>query len=223
VTPTAARDGVQNEAGQIYKWHDTIACRLVLLGAGQADLIRQVAAFERALTLQYQDFAVLADDGTVAVQLRNAASLTGVRVTHGPSYPEGDGAEFATRRTVDFTLEADYPAPGAARMLLAFRETVSYSGGLPLVVFAKPLAGRPIKQFVGQDTYRAVQSGQLVSVGPGPFAPSALWPGALVDRDGPNPTSPNFLGRAYEGFGLAWTYRFESADPLPFRNPNVWR
>jgi hypothetical protein len=190
--------------------------------AAQADLANQCALLERALAVQFADLVMTRDDGGIAFALLNATSIDGVRITSGPNYPTGEGAEFATFRSFSFTAEASYAVAGAASPLVSFQETVTFTGGGPVKDFLQPVNGPPVRQLLLQATpYRATQQGQAVALGGWPTAPGPLWPQALLKNPDLSFASPVFqLGRGLE-YPISWAYVFGSAAPLQGR-PNRW-
>jgi hypothetical protein len=188
----------------------------------QRNLIAQQALLQRALGLQNRDVVLYADDGTVARQLPNATSTTGVRVT-GPWFPQGNGAQFAGYLDFAFRAEAQYAVAGGQRFLLSFRETVNFEGGGPLFAHLQPVNDLPQKQMIYQATpYRATQEGEASGVGGYPFVPPPLWPGALKKAPRSGRTSPRWVGRTWLEYPVSWGYEYESATPLANLGPHPW-
>lgn len=74
----------------------------------QAAQYSKISALINAYSQNYQDFKFIQDDGTVTRHsLINANSLSGVQVVHR-SWPQGDGAEYATLRSYTIILQALY-------------------------------------------------------------------------------------------------------------------
>jgi hypothetical protein len=73
------------------------------------DVVAQVAALEAAFAANAKDLILYANNGTTVVdQLATATALGGVRVTKGPEYPTGKGAELVTVRHYEITAEGVY-------------------------------------------------------------------------------------------------------------------
>lgn len=192
----------------------------LLLGTSIADLTTKIDTLVTAYSTDQKDLKLLQNDGasTTSHQLLTATSLGGTRVTSGPSFPEWRGAEYATMRRFEVTIEARYQDAGAPATL-AFVESLSFSGGGPQVVHLETLTGLPQKQKVRRHTvYHASQSGTAIGRTTWPTVPSAVWPSALVGKPRITRRSPKRVGPAGQPnlveFQVDWEYQFESAVRL---------
>lgn len=190
----------------------------------QVSLTARRVALERALRLQRQDLVFYGDDGHVVFALTNARALGGVRITEGPDYPGELGFEHGGQTTFTFTAEAEYPVLVSGQggtILVAFDETLSFSGGGPARDFIEPVNAPPIRTTLKQYTvFRARQQGTAVALGSWPVAPPPLWPAHLLRNGEPTIRSPQLGARGLE-FAITWAYEFGSSTPLIGR-PNLW-
>lgn len=88
-----------------------------LIGTGadpQADLKTKVDALDAAYADDGSDLVLYRNDGiTVLQQLTNVSCLDGTKVTTRPSFPKGEGSEFATARTFSIQIQGDVIASDA--------------------------------------------------------------------------------------------------------------
>jgi hypothetical protein len=116
-----------------------------------------------------------------------------VRVIVPPSFPKGDGAEYATYRTYQVVLEC--VVPDTRSRLIHYSESYEFSGtGGPDWGFMRPLEGELQAQMFTQKTeVRLVQSGTAVGndyypLPPGPVYPkNEHEPSRRIRRDLPSP------------------------------------
>ncbi|TWT30721.1 hypothetical protein [Blastopirellula retiformator] len=190
----------------------------LIVGSGQADIDAKVAALVSAYSQRNFDAVLLLSDGATASQhvMRHRDSMGGIRVIAGPSFPNGGGAEYATKRTFSVTLEAEFPE-AAATSLLSFRESVTFGGGGPRTAWTETKLGPPRPQLVRRQTiYRATQSGQAVGYRVYPTFPGLLLP----ERYALEPPSLTYGGGKNRGNGLftdytlSWEVRYQSDRPL---------
>jgi hypothetical protein len=93
-----------------------LQCSIKVSGAlsatSQIDADAKSNALIAALATPFQDFLVTLDNGNPSsIRLLNSTSISGVKVSDGPNFPKGTGAEYVTYRTYNFTIEAEYPHP----------------------------------------------------------------------------------------------------------------
>jgi hypothetical protein len=225
---TVARRGVENAANVVYRTEVVAAVEGWLTGT-QAQLIAKCAALERGLAVPYQDLVLIANDGTIALRLANAGSMTGTRVLGGVDYPDsGRGsAEFVNRRLFRFAVSATYPLV-AGPVLLDFLETVEDSGGGPVIDFQRPVNAAPIPvQIYPAVEFRATQQGFAVSRALTPNAypvpPGPLWRGLLLQTPTFRKSGRRVSAQEWE-LRVEWAYQFGSATAfLGGLPPNVWR
>lgn len=190
----------------------------LITGSGQDDVDTKIAELVAAYQQRGFDAVLLRSDGTTASQhaLYNRDTIGGVRVVSGPNFPEGKGAEYATKRTFTVTLEAE-TLTSAETALLSFRETVTFGGGGSRTAWTETKLGRPRPQLVRRNTvFRATQSGQAVGYRSYPSFPGLLFP----ERYAVEPPQLSYGGGKYRGngsftdFSLSWEVRYESDRPL---------
>jgi hypothetical protein len=184
-----------------------------LQGTGPADIYNQSRLLDLALSSWGQDLALTLDDGTVVESLTNATSLGGTRVTEGPDFPNGDGADATTYRDFRFVVEATYPI--AAGNVEAFEEEVETRGGGPKYGFLPVVNGPPIRQMLFSNTpYFATQQGTAVGLVTYPTPPPPLWPGALLEAPVIRKARPRMAGGVVRDYRISWAYSFGSQTPL---------
>ena len=194
----------------------------VLHGDDPAALTSAIEQLTAAYATADQDLVLLHPDGVTptAHQLTSAETLSGVRVTRPPSFPEGRGAEYTTFRSYTIELEAELPAVGVGDALLHFEETLAFRGGGPRWIMLSTLAGPPVAQIVESATpYHVTQSGRAVGRVNYPAPAAPLWPAALhadqatVTRRLPHRATSAGTAQPTE-YETTWHYTFESATPL---------
>lgn len=191
----------------------------LIVGSGQADIDAKIAALNNAYAQRGFDATLLLSDGVTPSQhvLKSSNTIGGVRVVGGPSFPDGKGAEYATKRTFSVTLEAEVPLANLDTAYMSFRETVSFSGGGRRIAWTETKLGSPRPQLTRRNTiYRATQSGQAVGYRAYPVFPGFLLPQQYA-VDAPLVT---YGGATYRGNGVftdyvfSWEVRYESDRPL---------
>ncbi len=165
-----------------------MSLRVTLIGTGSTSDELQDSLKEKIERLEHEyrndgfEAALFHDDDEKSAHaLTNNNSISGVRVVK-MAYNQASGAEYATQRTCDISLEADYPVPGANN-LSAFSETLRIVGnGGPRRRTIETLSGPVQKQIVNKRTrVTAVQSGMAMGYlaypwiyVPGPYFSAAL-------------------------------------------------
>lgn len=225
VEPIISREPVRNAAGFVIGIKVSVELRGYLDGTSQSEITAATIALENAFKVPFQNLIMYQDDGSEsATVLKNANSLTGVRVVSGPNFPTGKNSEGLNIRTFEIKLEAEYPVIGG-QFLMDFTEQIAFSGGGPKFIHRPNLLGIPQKQLVYPNTvYRAVQSGHSVGYLGYPTTPPPIWPSALMEAPDKTIVTPKRVGfgpTAYREFAVSWNYRFESAFPL-VGLPNLW-
>lgn len=201
-------------------------------GILQADTQAAVDAAQAAVMAAYsvddQDCVLLLNDGTASAnRLDTGRALGGVRVVEPPSFPEGGerSAEFSTYRTFRVVVEAEYL--NFDLNVLAWVETLSFTGGGPRDLHLQPLRGLPQKQRVAESTpFQVVQRGEAIGLTRYPTPPLPLWPAdekidlRQVETQHPKRYGP--VGKpTYVEWPVRWQYTFESAIPM-FGDPSPW-
>ncbi len=220
------RSAVENEAEVPIATKEvwTIDGMLVpTLGAADpaADLDAQITALQAAYSTDGQDLILHLPDGSNSSSTLLAANtLGGTRVTRFPSWPTNEGAERVTMAHFNITVEAEVALNPAMPILMAYKESLKFSGGLPVIGWIKPAVGLPVQQLWKQfDTFRVVQDGSatgylfepLIGVQVGiPIWPAAILPQMTsIDYE-----SPERIGDVYKGYKVSWHYEFENVLPL---------
>jgi len=131
------------------------------------------------------------------------------------SYPEGRGAEYATYRTYEIVYAAEVPAttnPG----LIAWNETLAFTGGGPRFELITCLNGPPVRVTVAEQTpFRCVQSGSASGYGTWPSYSTPLFPQhEHRDRRRQDKSTPQYHGQGRARYPIRWSYEFEAATPL---------
>lgn len=213
-----------NDAQQTYDVTHTWTITGMIYGPDQNTVISNYAALEAAYSKNYKDLVWYGNDGTtVAHSLRNAGSVTGVRIIKPPSYPKADGGELTTWRSYTIVAEAKFFfSPRDKQQLSTFSETVRVSGGGPLFTMVETVEGVARRVKVRNRTaFHATQSGQAVGRGRYPVPPGPIWPGFLLRDPEISRTSPRFSGVLFEDYGVSWSYEFGSGVPLAGL-PHLW-
>ncbi|UUO04622.1 hypothetical protein M4951_14610 [Blastopirellula sp. J2-11] len=214
--PVLSEGGVP--LAQLHTWQ----IQGIVTGGGQTDIDTKIAALVAAYRGGGFDATLLLSDGVTPSQhvLKNNRAVGGVRVISGPDFPNGGGAEYATKRTFAVTLEAEIPIENAATALLNFRESLSLSGGDRRVEWTETKLGPPRPQITRRQTiYRAVQSGQAVGYLQYPTFPGFLFPQQYA-VESPRLTYGGGKRRSsgdFTDFSLSWEIRYESDRPLAGR------
>jgi hypothetical protein len=193
----------------------------VLIASTQAAIKTAIDELIAAYADDGKDAGLYHDDDSVSSHfLDSSASLGGVRVVSGPSFPRGDGAEYATGRDFTIVLEADFPVSG--EQLSSFQESLRIVGtGGPRFAVVEVLNGLPQPQLVQQRTsVVATQSGRAVALSAYPLVPPPIFPVfELQDRREIGQGSPTLNGNEFVNFPVSWVYHFHAPGPL-FARPN---
>lgn len=189
---------------------------LIPASATPAAVTAAVAALKNAYAVDGQNAGLFEDDGTPTTYFFNSAqALGGVKVVAGPSLPEGAGASYVTYLRYTITLQADFPDP--VENLDYYQEQISFSGDCgPIRQWVTPISGPPQNQTIqSRSTQRITQSGSAVGFLARPTPANPLWP-QLEHREKRKivATSPDVNGRALTGYGVSWSYEFESPTNL---------
>jgi len=219
---TIARVPQYNEGGIQTGFRETWRIRGILQAA-TADLLSiSIRLLNVAYSIQDRNIGLFFDNGfPTAHVLLSSRTLGGIRVVDGPNWPEGEGAEYSTFRTYEITLEGDVPDRRIG--LLAWTESITFSGGGPRFVMQQPLNGIPVRQKVAEATpFQAQQVGAAVGHFSYPIASAPLWPAdEHRDQRRIERGQPKRHGNGYAEFPIQWSYSFEAAAPL-LGLPRLW-
>lgn len=215
----------RTEGGAKHRLRETWTIEGDIYSTSPTALTLRLVQLEAAYAIEGVMAAFYEDDGTITKHvLGGPGSLGGCRVMSFRY--QGGAGEYVYSRKYSITLEAVTLAAGSS--LVLFTERVSLMGGGMEYVWRRPIhpTARPIRQPVGQDTYKATQSGQAVGVFGYPQPMLPLWPGAIlptmtqIERESPKRYGP--VGNPYyTEFAVSWSYSFESDAPL-IGFPNRW-
>ncbi len=213
-----------NKGGQPYAIRRAITAEGYLAANGQDAITVAENTLKAALSVPYQDLIFFHDDATPSSEvLLNAGSISGVVVTDGPTFEQGQSPDYATIRTFRFTAEAEYPYPNSQALLLSFTESLTFWGGGPFYAHRRAVNGPPVKQQIWPATeYHCTQSGVIVGYLEYPTLPAPKFPQALKEAPRTTPKAPEKRspGR-YQGYEVSYEYHFESASPL-VGVPTLW-
>ncbi|MFG0240090.1 MAG: hypothetical protein ACF8CY_03405 [Gimesia chilikensis] len=180
----------------------------------QAQLEQKIAAFENVFSSSYvAQVGLYKDDGSPSEHIiNNAATLDGIKLIAGPSYPVGDGAEYSLFRTVSFTLQAEVKDPN--RDLIQFQETISVSGGSRPSAWLLPADGTVTeqdRQRLVRTPYVVTQSGSAET-----YSNVFSFPGALggieLDEQSQVHAGAEFNQGKLATHRWQWNYRWTAAE-----------
>ena len=222
---TWGRSLLRNRAGIGYGFRYQVNFGDVIIRTtSQLNCALKMAAGGAALAQQEGDLIVQNDDGSASDNsVLSGATLSGVRCT-GLTWLDKPGAQFLTFRQFACSFEWETAFPGTAFLLIDFQESLTVTGGTPLIVVFEPINAPPVAQItVPVQGYRAAQSGSAVGYRARPIAAliaPPLFPAALT-KQSITQKSPDRVGVNYQNYGVQWQYEFASATPL-LGNPNAW-
>ena len=214
-----SRRGNYSGRGNLEYVRETWSIRGFLQAASQSALTTAINSMKAAYNSNGYDVGLYLDDGTTLTShyMTSSQARGGVRVV-ALDFPEGEGAEYSTFRSYSITLEADFF--NTTDFLLEYNETISFKGtGGPRRVFLETLDGIPQEQIGARfTTYKAMQRGSSIAFGNWPNFPPPIWPAAeLLDQREVNIHTPTKVDEQYFGYGIDWSYTFESTSPLQGR------
>lgn len=219
---TISRLPTYNDGGLLQGYLETWRIRGILQAADQTALSIAINQLNAAYAVQDRNLGLFFDSGAATSHvLLSAQSIGGVRVIDGPNYPVGTGAEYSTFRSYEIAVEAEFR--NAQRGLLAWTESLSFSGGGPRFVMQQPLDGLPVRQRVAESTpYLVQQSGSAVGNLTYPIPSAPLFPAdEHVDQRRIDRGQPRRHGSSYSEWPISWSYSFEAAAPL-LGLPRTW-
>lgn len=213
------RRGNYSKRGNLEYVSETWSIRGFLQADTQAELTTAINAMKAAYNVNGYDAALYLDDGTTLTShvMYSSQARGGVRVVSF-DFPEGQGAEYSRFRSYEIELEADFY--NTTEFLLEYNESISFEGtGGPRRIFLEVLDGIPQEQIGARyTTYKATQDGSSVAFGNWPSFPPPIWPAAeLVDRRKLTIKTPEKMDEQYFGYGIGWSYSFESTSPIQGR------
>lgn len=199
-----------------------------LQAASQAAITTAINSLKTAYSVDGRDLILYLDDGTTETShsLKNSQAFGSTRVVKAPHFPEGRGAEYATFRSYQIEVEADFRVSGIG--LLSFNESVRVLGtGGDLWVYKMALTGPPQRQTLAQQTTATiVQSGTAVGELGYPAFPGPLMPAhEHLERREITRQNPRRVGQVgnidYTEWPVSWSYTFEVPGSASMQ-PNRW-
>lgn len=211
---------ILNSRGRVQLTRKTLHIQVTLIAVGttpdevQASLTSQIQDIESAYSSNGQDAGLYQDDGTVTPHfLDSSRSIGGVRVLN-LDFQKNDGAEYATQRTVNITLEADF---ASSQAIVSFQESLSFVGTAgPQYAWVQVLNGPPQRQTLKQKTTQMItQAGSGVGFLSAISVPPPLLPRLEhLGRRRITPGAPRLDNNRFVDFPTSWTYVFESPTPI---------
>lgn len=192
--------------------------RLYLQGEIQAtgtELLTKIATLiDQAYLNDYQDAALYLDDDTKTRHfLDNSGSITGVRIIQR-SWPKGDGAELAVKRSFSVTLAAIYP--DCEDQLISWTESLKFIGnGGPRYEVVETFDGPQAFLVAKKTAQRIIQKGEGVGYTATVLPPGPIFP-AVEHQDirEHELVSGHQRGQIATHYKTTWLYRMTSAVPL---------
>lgn len=201
-----------------------------LEGTSQADISTQIQQLEAAYSQQNRSIQLEFEGGqATAHQIDVSQTIDGVRVSAGPSYPVGQGAEYANFRTYTIQVEA-LVETGKGTSLIFWDEVVSSTGGQPRDILIETLNSQPIRQRVADATNVIVtQTGRAISNFGWPNAPLPVLPNEALLQNRIARRSPQEIFAdgftARRMWETTWSYVIATAARVNIRpnfRPRVW-
>lgn len=178
--------------------------------ATQSELHQQIGAFEAAFRQSYVDQVGLFFDSGAPTHhvIQTRATLDGIKLIDGPSYPQGTGAEYSVFRTVSFSLQAEIK--NTSLNMINFQESLTITGGTRPSAWLIPADEQiwPIRQRLPRVPYVITQSGSAET-----YSIAFSFPDFLGEE--PDEISKTNSGPEYSGGKLAtrrwqWSYRWST-------------
>jgi hypothetical protein len=215
-TVSISKQGLENDAGELYAQRVTWNVSGQILGDDTSAVVTACAALEAAYRERGRDARLYDASGNVVAELTDGNALTGVRVVQPVAYPLGDGAQFSTFRDYTVVLSADYLLDSGLRSRLrAFTEAVTLFGGGPVRDVVECVNAPAQEQVVSAfSAYRATQSGRAVGIFDYPAAPAPLWPAKLARAGTFTRETPRRINGRDVDFPLSYQFEFVSGTPL---------
>lgn len=185
-----------------------------LHGSSQGSLNSQIQSLETAYSKHGKDLALyFSGGGKTAHSITSSKTIEGTKVIQPPSYPVGEGAEFATRRTYSISVEADYEADGSIT-LLDWREAINWEGtGGPRWTWLLPIQGDPIMQVLNERSVSVMtQEGSAVGRNAYPSYPAPIWPNYEIGEA--RRVRMEFPSSNSQERRVSWSYTFQAPGPL---------
>ncbi len=203
-----------NSAGLPLTMKCTIQCSGALLGTDQNDIDAKITRFLAAFAVPSQDLLFFRTDEVLsAIRLRNRDSLSGVRITQGPSFPAKTKGEYSNHIDFTFQAQSEYIHPSLSVTGLAFAAPGGFYN-----VGGRVAGGSSTSAFAGgggtEAEIQGVTGGQPAAIPglgtTGTGGPFAALAGAGT---GPNPLLPPGNSGGIAGRTTSGLYRTQLAVP----------
>jgi hypothetical protein len=190
--------------------------------------LEDMAAMENALRQEGQSFYYSVNDSIVHSILNTADCISGTRIVQR-SFPKGDGAEFANRRSFSFTVQAIFDAT-SGEDLISWQETVELIGNGGPDFYVVRTAFNPIAIITSPITEIKIrQTGLAVGYTSYPIPPGYVGgaaPSGTVNEYGPAHRiirqTPKQMGNGFRFYPIRWYFQgihdpstFGAVDYLP--------
>ena len=203
-----------NELGNVSGYVEQWSIQAIVQAATAAAVTTAYEAMRTAYSTNGLDMVLYDSDGsTIRHVMSNNGSRKGLQITQF-GYPQGQGAEGSTFRTVSITARTEYERDLG---LYSRSERYEFNGGGSQFALIPTLIGPPIKQQIRQQTpYRCIQSGSAIGLGAYPSFPPPAFPDdehtemRVTAKDSPREIGP----RGNRMYPISWQYFFESASPM---------
>jgi len=202
--------------GYLEKW----AISGILQADTQAALTTAMLALEVAYSRDGEDVSISTAAGGSTAHYIRAAGCQYVRSTP-VSYPMGTGAQYTTYRNYEVGIEAYVAiganglitAPGSPMDLMAYTETISYSGnGGPIKMYVPVITGDwPEQQINSVSPIVIVQAGSAIGATGRPVIPYPLYPDRIQNPPSDYRLSldwPRSFFPVKGQYPISWSYTF---------------
>ena len=182
-------------------------------GSSVSDLTNKIEALEAAYKEDGKDLRILTDTGgNTAHALLSSSTISGTRVIQRPSFPRGDGVEYATIRTFSLAVEAEIPLAGVA--LIEYRERIGWTGtGGATWRYKQPLFGEAQRQWLtAASVCQVVQEGFASALEAYPAFPAPIWP--EQEHQELRMVNHEFPAKGSKERRTTWRFVFSSVTPL---------
>jgi hypothetical protein len=197
--------------GYTERWN--VKGRLLATGA---DLVENLTMQIQDLIMAYEkkgkDVILLANTTPTAHKMYDENTFGGVQVIEMPTFPDGNGAEYATYRDYTLALEARFINDDAEN-LMSYSESISMQGsGRGRFVILEVLDGAPVKQKTSSRTAcRLIQEGEATGLNewPAPQIPIMSEDDMVSDSKNIIKYHPQITANGkYWEFRTTWHYEF---------------
>lgn len=202
--------------GRAIRERRTVTVQGFLRASTQANMKIAIDALIDGYRYDGYEWGLYHDNGDLSSHsLPLSGLLAPIRVVEAPSFPEGEGAEYATQRSYSITLEGLY-ALSSSNQTLEYSETLAIRGtGGPRFAVYEVVNGSPVSQTLASATVStATQSGKTVGLTAYVTPPQPIWPSyEHGDRRAVTRESPMTQGL---GIYQIWTttYSYEFSAPV---------